>query len=217
MKKKISLATITFVIASALIAILALFGILKINGIIADLLFTFLTLSVAGILTIGSCDMLEKKNIMALVSISLIAISTLLVILCYWTTLDNKQTYLNITLIISTLSVCFNLISSSILKMRGKHKIVQTLGYICYSAVSLYLISSFIKVISLKDTNLKIFILFIILSLLSMAILAILSKRQNVEITETKEYVKITKAEYENLLEKKKQLEELLKGKKSND
>ena len=29
--------------------------------------------------------------------------------------------------------------------------------------------------------------------------------------------VKITKAEYENLLEKKKQLEELLKGKKSND
>jgi len=62
MKKKISLATIACVGISALIAILALFGALEIKGAIADLLFTALTLTVTGILTLSSCNLLERKN-----------------------------------------------------------------------------------------------------------------------------------------------------------
>ena len=77
MKKKISLATIVFVGISALIAILALFGAIKLEGFFFSLLFTFITLTVAGILTIGLCDMLERKNKMAIISTSLIALSSL--------------------------------------------------------------------------------------------------------------------------------------------
>ena len=210
MKKKISLATIICVGVSALIAILALFGILSIKGVISNLLFTFLTLTVTGILALGSCQMLEKKNKMAIVSFSLIGLSALLVILCFWTSLNEIDVYMKLTLVICTLSVCFNLISSNILKLGKNYKPLQICSYACYSVVALYLILTFLDAIKLVDTNLKIFILFIILSFVSMCILAVFSKKQPAEII-SKEYVKITKEEYEDLLAKKEQLEKLLK------
>ena len=210
MKKKISLATIVFVGISALIAILALFGAIKLEGFFFSLLFTFITLTVAGILTIGLCDMLERKNKMAIISTSLIALSSLLVVLCFWTNLDDTEGYMNLTLIISTLSVCFNLISSSILKLGKHYRPLQTFAYISYSATALYLILSFLGAIKLEDSHLKIFILFIILSFVSLCLLAIFSKKQPAENT-SDEYVKITKKEYNELIEKKEQLEKLLK------
>lgn len=210
MKKKISLATITCVGISALIAILALFGAIKLEGTYFDLLFTFITLTVSGILTIGLSDMLERKNNMAIISFSLIALSSLLVVLCFWTNLDNIEGYMKLTLIISTLSVCFNLISSSVLKLDKHFKTFQTCTYICYSVTSLYLILSFLGVLKLADAHLKVFILFIILSFVSLCLLAIFSKKQPIETT-SNEYIKITKKEYNELLEKKEQLEKLLK------
>lgn len=218
MKKKISLATIICVGLSALIAISALFGILKLKGVFFDLLFTFLTLTVAGILTLGSCEMLERKNKIAIVSLSLIGLSTLLVVLCFWTKLDNNDTYSKATLVVSALSICFNLISSSILKIGKDKKIIQIISYCCYSIVTLYLILTFTDVISLGGTNLKIFILFIILSFVAMCVLAVLSKKSTIDSqTPNKQYVKITKEEYEDLLSKKVQLENILKERENND
>lgn len=213
MKKKISLATIICVGLSALIAILALFGAIKLEGVTFDLLFTFLTLTVAGILTINSCDMLEKKNKLAIISLSLICLSTLLVILCFWTTLDDANTFMKSTLIISTLSICFNLITSNVLKLNKNYRVIQTSAYVCYSIVTLYLILLFLNVIKLENTHLKIFILFIILSLVGMAVLAVLSKRQITESITSKEYIKISKEEYKELLQAKHQLKTLLEKK----
>ena len=217
MKKKISLATIGFVGLSALLLILALFGVLKLKGVTLDLLFTFLTLTVAGMLTLNSCEMLERKNKLALVSLSLIFLSTLLVVLCFWTKLDNADFFMDSTLVISTLSICFNLITSNILKMGKRYTIVQAVSYICFSIVSLYLILTFLDTISLEDAHLKIFILFIILSFVALCVLTVLSKKHSSESIATKEYVKITKEEYLNLIESKKQLDNLLKEKDKND
>lgn len=217
MKKKISLITIVCVVLSALIAIFGLFGIFKIKGAISDLLFTFLTLTVAGILTINSCEMLERKDKLAIISLSLISLSSLLVILCYWTNFDNSDLYIKATLVISALSICFNLITSSILKMGQNYKSIQIISYFCYSIVTLYLILVFLNISELNGTFLKTFILFVILSFLAMCILTILAKKKPHSEIATKEYVKISKEEYNDLLAKKEQLEILLKERNNND
>ena len=59
----------------------------------------------------------------------------------------------------------------------------------------------------------KIFLLFITLSLLSTGILAVLSKKQSKNYPAEKEYVKISKIEYEQLLKIKREIEEM-KGSK---
>ena len=214
MKKKISLITLACVGLSALISVGALFDFLEFKGFTLDLLFTFLTLTIAGILTLNSCEMLERKNRLALVSIALILISTILVILCFFTNLDDIDGYMKLTLVTSTLSICFNLISSNILKMEKNYKIVQILSYSCYAFLSIYLILIFLDILKLDGSNLKIFILFIILSFVAMCSLAILSKKRPTQRENSFEYVKISKEEYQDLLDKKKQLEELLKGNK---
>lgn len=213
MKKKISVFTLSFVILSALIAILALFGVLKIKGTVADLLFTCLTLTVAGLLTLNSCTMLERKNRLAIISLSLIGVSALLVIIALWTSVTSSNIYMNITLTFCILSVCFNLITSNILKLQNRYIYIQIATYLCFSVVSLFLVAASWGS-KLINNNSKIFILFIILSLLGIGILAVLSKRQNEE-TNNKEYIRISKNEYEQLLKAKKELE-FLRG-KNND
>lgn len=199
MKKKVSFFTIVFVVLSALLAILGLFGVFKLEGAIADLLFTFLTLSVAGLLTINSCTMLERKNKLALISLGLISASALLVIVGLWSNISSTNLYMEITLTACILSVCFNLITSNILKLQNKYLVIQILSYVCFSAVAIFLISASWGGELINNFS-KIFILFIILSLLGMGILAVFSKRQTNDYSTTSEYIKISKEEYSELL-----------------
>ena len=209
MKKKISVFTIVFVVLSALIAILGLFGALKLTGVILDVLFTFLTLSGAGLLTINSWTMLERKNKLALVSLSLISASALLVIIALWSNVSSSGLYMQITLTTCILSVCFNLITSNILKLQNKYLGLQIPSYMFFSIVTIFLISAAWGSTLIGD-YVKIFILFIILSLLGMGILAVLSKKQPTEETENNsKYVKITRSEYQKLLEIKASFEKL--------
>lgn len=206
MKKRISLFTLIFVIMSALIAILALFNVIKLKGAIADLLFTFLTLSVAGILTINSCTMLERKNKLAIVSLGLISTSALLVIIALWANLSSNGVYMEVTLTACILSVCFNLITSNILKLQNRYIAVQIIAYLCFAIFSIFLISASWGA-NIFDKTAKIFILFLILSLLGIGVLAVLSKKQSESEPPSLDYIKITKKEYEELLNIKKEYE----------
>lgn len=212
-KKKFSLFTIIFVVISALIAILALFGAFKLTGAIADLLFTCLTLSVAGLLTLNSCTMLERKNKLAIVSLSLIAASALLVIIALWSNVASSDLYMDITLTICILSVCFNLITSNILKLQKRYLYIQIAAYVCFMVIAGYLIAASWGT-DIFDKGSKIFILFLILSLLGMGILAVLSKKQPADQTDSnQDYIRISKKEYEELLNAKKELEKLKESK----
>lgn len=204
MKKKVSLLTLVFVGLSALLAILGLFGAVKLKGTMADLLFTFLTLAVAGLLTINSCTMLERKNKLATVSFGLIAGSALLVIIALWSNVASSNLYMEVTLTLCILSVCFNLITSNILKLQNRYLPVQIASYVCFSVVAGFLVAASWGSSILAD-SLKIFILFIILSLVGMGVLAVLSKKQGEEIV-SKNYIRISKEEYEELLKAKEEL-----------
>lgn len=213
MKKKVSLFTIVFVVLSALIAILGLFGVFELKGAIVDLLFTSLTLAVAGLLTINSCTMLERKNKLALVSLSLISASAILVIIGLWSDISSSDLYMEITLTACILSVCFNLITSNILKLQNKYLAIQIPSYICFSVVAFFLINASWGG-ETTGTYSKIFILFIILSLLGMGILAVFSKRLPGESQISSEFIKISKSEYDELIAIKK---EYLKFKEKNN
>ena len=215
MKKKFSIFTLAFVFISALIAILALFGAFKIKGFVADLLFTCLTLAVAGLLTLNSCTMLERKNKLAIVSMSLIGASALLVIISFWTNASSSSAYTDITLTLCILSVCFNLIVSNILKLQNKYLYIQIASYVCFAVVAVFLIAASWGSDIIGDSS-KIFILFLILSLLGLGVLAVISKKQtNDTDAKEKDYIKITKEEYQELLNIKKEFE-LLKGKEND-
>lgn len=216
MKKIISWITIASVGLVALILIGSLFDIISLKGAFASLIFTGLTFTVAGILTLNSCNMLEQKNKLAIASLSLIGLSTLLVVLCFWTKLDNNsKIYLNLTLTISTLSVCFNLITSGILKLGKKYMPLQIVSYLCYGFVSIYFIVSFWGSDSL-DLDGKVIALSIILSLLFFCVQIIVSKKQLNESTISTNYVKIKQEEYEELLACKKELERIKLGKEND-
>ena len=208
MKKKFSLFTIIFVVLSALIAILGLFGILELKGAVTDLLLTCLTLAASGLLTLNSFTMLERKNKLALISLSLIGASALLVIISLWTNASSSNVYTEITLTLCILSVCFNLITSNILKLQNKYLKLQIPVYITFAVVAGFLIAVSWDT-ELSDTTSKIFILFIILSLLGTGVLAVLSKRQSVETYTSVDYVKISKSEYQELLEIKEKYNSL--------
>ena len=214
MKKKISLLTIIFVVLSALIAILGLFEVLKIEDTISNLLFTCLTLSFVGILTLDLYRAIERKSKLALINLGLIYSSTILFIIYIWGDFSSYSLYIKITFIICILSVCFNLISSNILKLQKKYLYLQMPTYFCLSAIAFFLISFVIETPILED-NAIIFVLFIILSLLGEGVLAIISKKQTNSSILDKDYVKILAKEYEELLSiKEKYLK--LKG-DSND
>lgn len=208
MKKKISLITLVCIIASAFIAILALFNALKLRGAVLDLLFTLLTLSVAGILTLNSCTMVEKKNKLAIASLGLIGASAILVIVSLWTSLSSKGIYAEITLTACILSVCFNLITANVLKLHKKYLFIQTTIYLCFAAFSGLLISASWGP-NIFDKATKTFILFLILSLLGIGILAVITKRQAACETPTSDYIKISKEEYAELLATKEKYEKL--------
>lgn len=214
MKKIVSWITIGSVGLVALLLIGALFSVVKLEGAVANIIFTGLTLTVAGLLTLNSCNMLERKNKLAIGSLSLIGLSSLLVILCFWTKLDNNsKAYLNITLTISALSVCFNLITSGILKLGKKYLPLQVISYACYAVLSLYLIIIFW---SSKEVDFKMLAVLIILSLLFFCVQLVVAKKQGDVAPVEVNYVKITKAEYEDLLAKKEQLEKLLSENKND-
>ena len=214
MKKIVSWITIGSVGLVALLLIGALFSVVKLEGAVADVVFTGLTLTVAGLLTLNSCNMLERKNKLAIASLSIIALSSLLVILCFWTKLDdNSKAYLNTTLTISALSVCFNLISSGVLKLGKRYLPLQVVSYACYAILSLYLIIIFW---SSAEINFKLLAVLIILSLLFFCVQLVVAKKQGDTIPVEVNYVKITKEEYEDLLSKKEQLEKILLEKKND-
>lgn len=91
---------------------------------------------------------------------------------------------------------------------------IQVSSYICFTIVSFFLVT-----ISwgsnILSKSLKLFVLFVILSVLSQVVLMVLSKKQSDDISVNKNYVKISKEEYEILLKAKEELARL-KGEKND-
>lgn len=208
MKKGLTIVTLTGLAISVLLLILSVLGSSFLAAERLNLLITSATITAGGFFAITSVNLLNYNKKIAYVSLSLISLSVLLIIIQTWlTTLGDIYSYITFT--VAILSVLFNTISSTVLKLQKRYLAVQIIVYIVqiiFIMITLLLIYGVLKF----DGVFELFLVALILSLAGVIVLAVLS-RKNVVGNNDDQLVKISKQEYLLLLEKAKKYDEMVK------
>lgn len=213
-KKITTIGTIVATAITGLMLILLLFKVKLFGDVNTDMLLTMATMGIGGFFAINSMNMLSKNKIIGWVSLGLILASVVLIVLATWISFDN-ETYPRVTFALGLLSVLFNIIVSSGLSL-GKTKMVwQVLVYIVVGITDIVATLLIFGALQLDDIGMF-FLMLLILSVFGVIILKILSKKMIADIVEdNKDMVKISKTEYQMLVEKAKKYDELV-AKNSN-
>lgn len=195
-----------------LMLILTIFKINFFEGTKLSLLITTACLTVGGYFSISSYHALNKNKILGIVSFVLIWVSVLLVTISGW--IDMSGLFGDITLTIALLSVLFNFIVSNTLKLGKNYKAIQILCNLILSVFIVLILLMTYEILTLTKIG-SFFWIMLILSIVSFITISVLANKSKDEETSS-EYIKIKKSEYELLLNKAKQLDELLNKKESN-
>lgn len=208
-KKITTIGTIVATAITGLMLILLLFKVKLFGDVNTDMLLTMATMGIGGFFAINSMNMLSKNKIIGWVSLGLILASVVLIVLATWISFDN-ETYPRVTFALGLLSVLFNIIVSSGLSL-GKTKMVwQVLVYIVVGITDIVATLLIFGALQLDDIGMY-FLMLLILSVCGVIILKILSKKMIADIVEeNKDIVKISKTEYQMLVEKAKKYDELV-------
>ena len=211
MKKGLTIGTLGCLGACALMLIISVITGLKVNffeGVKGSILATTATLTAAGYFGIRSNNMLSKNKILGYVSFGLIGLSLLFMVLFIWKIIDNRIFNLAV-LTVSLLSVLFIFLVSNGLKLGRKFLVVQVVSDAILSLLIIFILISSYGWIELGDVLIP-FLINIILSVVAFITISVLANKvQGDENEIKKDYVKITKAEYDEILAKAKELEEL--------
>ncbi len=221
MKKGITITTLASLGICTLICILSIFGVFSFSGVVLNLVFTFGTIVVAGALSLNSLTLLQAKNKWGLVSIILLATSSILTLLIIWiNSLSNVDVLVKITATIAILSVVCSLIITNAIKLQKKLIGVQIPIYVIIGITAI-LIDLLICGVSIFKVDIvgKLFWVLVVLSIVGLITISILSNKNNSikahsePIKNNDDTVTISKQEYEELLKFK---EQVLNSKKEN-
>ena len=208
-KKLIIGGTLLFLGLCAAMLIATIFGMSFFVGTKLSILITAACLTVGGYFSLSSYNVLTKHKVLGTISFILIWASVILVTISGWVNLEGI--FGDITLTLALLSVLFNFIVSNTLKLGKHYRAIQVICNIILCLFILLILLSTYGVVKLADI-MTIFWLLLVLSVVSFIIMAVLSnKTQGEEKANDVNFVKIPKTEYEELLQKAKQLDELLK------
>ncbi|MBE6124477.1 MAG: hypothetical protein E7184_02995 [Erysipelotrichaceae bacterium] len=207
MKKGLTIGTLIGLGLCALMLILSILGISFFKGTRLDLLLIVATLTVGGYFSISSAEVLKRNKTLGIVSTSLIGVAVVLVISTVL--FDTGSVFGDVTFTFALLSVLFNFIVSTKLKLGNKQFLVQIGSYSILSIFILLCVLSIFGVLKIGDI-LSVFLILLVLSIVSFVTVSVLANKSADYVSE--EYVKITKKEYEELKEKAKKYDEL-KGK----
>lgn len=211
LKKILSLTAIVCVAISALIGIALLFEVIsmKDNAWIGQILLTLLTVFVASVLLTNSIAAIERKNTIGTISVGLILFSALLFLLSIWVnSLAELTWYMDMAVIISMLSIMFNMIVGNYLLINKRILSLQIAVYVTLGYIELTIASLILG----NDTLISLWQIFVadIIAFLTLYIILRIKSRDfkdlptpSVSKTDT---VTISKEEYESLL---KQIEDL--------
>ncbi len=208
-KKITTIGTIVATAITGLMLILLLFKVKLFGDVNTDMLLTMATLGIGGFFAINSMNMLSKNKIIGWLSLGLILASVVLIVLATWISFNN-ETYPRVTFALGLLSVLFNIIVSSGLSL-GKTKMLwQVLVYIVVGITDIVATLLIFGALQLDDIGIF-FLMLLILSIFGVIILKILSKKMIADIVEdNKDMVKISKTEYQMLVEKAKKYDDLV-------
>lgn len=214
-KKIVSITTITSVCIASLMLIMLLFKVKIFGNNNGDVIITFACLGIGGFFAINGLNMIDRNKIIGWVSVCLIVASVFLIILTSWVSLNNPIIN-KVTIVLGLLSVLFTTIVSSGLEL-GKSKLtLQVIVYFVVGITCLLFSLILFGIISLEVT-LVWFIMMIILSVVGIVILKVIAKKTINDIVKNdKDMVKISKEEYQLLVEKATKYDELM-AKSSNN
>jgi hypothetical protein len=215
-KKITTIATILATAITGLILILLLFKVKMFGDSNSSVLFTMATLGIGGFFAINSMNMLSKNKIIGWVSLGLILASVFLIVLAIWLDL-NSNMYARVTICLGLLSVLFNVIVSSGLSLGRTKMFWQVIVYIVVGITDIVASLIIFGVLDLVGIGMFLLML-IIMSVIGVIILKILSKKAVEDLVEvSKNMVKISKSEYEMLVEKAKKYDEMFAKENNNN
>ena len=172
------------------------------------------TVGIGGFFAINSMNMISKNKIIGWVSLGLISGSVLLIVLAVWINF-NSEIYGKLTFTLGLVSILFNVIVSSGLALGRSKMVWQVLVYIVVFVTVLIAVLAIFSVVDIIEM-LPFFLMMVILSVIGVIILKVLSKKAVEDLVEVnKDMVKISKTEYQMLVEKAKKYDELV-AKNSN-
>ncbi|MGN0961087.1 MAG: hypothetical protein ACI4PF_02670 [Christensenellales bacterium] len=214
-KKLVTILTIITTSIASLLLIMLLFSFKPFGDSNGNVIITFACLAVGGFFTINSLNMLERNKVLGWISFSLIVLSVLLIILTTWVKFDNSFIN-NFVIVLGLLSVLFTIIVSSGLELGRTKLVIQIIVYIVVGVTCIFFSLMIFGVIDLLDKLIWLVSL-IILSVLGIIILKVLAKKTvNDYIKQDKDMVRISKEEYQMLVEKSAKYDELM-SKKQQD
>ena len=210
-KKSLMIGTIVATGIASLLLILLIFDINIFGNGFLSVLITFASLSIGGFFAINSLNMVAKNKIIGWISVGLISASVFLIILSSW--VDLSGIVLDITLSIGLLSVLFNIIVSSGLELGKKKLSIQIIVYVLVAITDVIATLGILGAIKISSI-LEIFLVLIILSVVGVVVLKILGKKLVADTTEeSKDTIRISKAEYDLLVEKAKMYDSIISEK----
>jgi len=206
MKKSLTIGTLVSLGIVAIMLIVSLFGFSFFEGVKLNLLITFACLTVGGYFSISSYNVLQKNKILGYIGLVFIWFAVILVLLSSWVNFGKLMA--NVTFTIAFVSVIFNFITSNNLKLGKNYLAVQV---VCNIVICVFVLICLLMIYGVMKIG-TLFWLMLILSVVSFIVVSVLaSKFQGDRVDDN--YVKIAKAEYEDLLAKSRMLEEMLNSK----
>lgn len=218
MEKSKKIVTISTIVATAITSIwliMLLFGAKPFGDFNGAFITTFASLAVGGFFTINSLNMIDRNKIIGWVSLGLIVASVLLISLTSWIKLESDAVS-KATIVLGVLSVLFNIIVSSGLEL-GKTKLaLQIIVYVVVGATCLFFTLILFNIVKFNDVWVW-FVTSVILSVLGVIVLKVLAKKTINDVMKVdKDMVRISKTEYQMLVEKAKKYDELVSKNQEN-
>lgn len=196
----------------ALLGILMIFSVIKFKDY-NKFFFSCVTIAIGFSFALSSYNLYQKrKTILPLISLILILASIVLVISALFFG-SNSETFIKITVTIAIISVLFTIIVENTIKLGRRYLALQIIIYL----LILYLLSVILLALwSIWSGFNTYFWVIAIIAFSGLIALGVLSKKEgnpSLAIDDV-EYIKISKEEYDYLLKRSQQLEELTKDNK---
>ena len=215
-RKILSILTIVFTAILSLLLIMWLFGLDLLGDNKLKVYMTLGSLAVGGFFAINSLNMTIKNKTLGWVSFGLITGAVFLIILTFWLNIENNI-FQNITITLGLVSVLFNIIVSSGLDLGKTHLAVQIVTYVIVGALDIFATLLIFGVFDIS-TSWTWLVMFIILSLVGIIVLKVLAKRKIANnLIEDGSMIKISKQEYQHLVEKAKLYDQMIETKNNQN
>ena len=206
MKKAKSVLTTICIASIACFAVTGIMLLFKFFGesvVLNRLMFSFLVLAIASLLTFDSAETIARKNVLGIVALSLLVLSELLIIIYIWAekALLESTAYRSIMVSCSAISVFLTTLSGNIVKIGKKMFVLQIIFYVFLVISEIFLSLLIIGVNIFSGSGVfEIFIACVIVAFTMFIIIKVKGRSDS--------FVYVSKAEYDDL---KREIEELRK------